>query len=555
MIPWLAVAAMAQTLPAGVPTPDLDAQLYRPPIDAKGLLWADTARGIGPGFSGRAVAHYAHRPFAYQPPSGDPVLLLASAATLDLIGAYAVGPVRFGLDLPVLYAAGDLSGAGVGLGDVAVDARLTAVDAGILGVGLSGRLGLPTTTVAAPVGTPGVHGEVAAIIDADVKPVLVAANIGMLFQPASNLIAEAWDEQLVWRLGGAVSATDAVGISADLAGSANLRTLGLTSGAAPMEALIGAYGDVGSGIRLQGGVGRGLTPGIGSSQLRVVAMIATVPSNNDDPDNDGLIGAADACPREAEDLDGVRDSDGCPDLEVEVRVTVTTKGGGAPEDVQLSVQDGTANQVSERTFLVPVDDAAVTLTIEARGFETATRKLQPGQTEATIALEPRSTLRIVQVSVTDADGAAVAMPRVWVDGKRLRSPASGIGRFALLPGMHRVVIDADGYGATYVDPTLTTGSDMALEVALGPPLVIVTEGLLTLPRPVAAADAELVKALAATILVTPELGGVRLVGPQVPTEALKNALIAAGVGRALVTTTEVAEAPPLAGVYDVEVAP
>jgi OOP family OmpA-OmpF porin len=37
------------------------------------------------------------------------------------------------------------------------------------------------------------------------------------------------------------------------------------------------------------------------------------PPKDDDPDKDGIIGAADKCPTEAEDKDGFEDDDGCPD--------------------------------------------------------------------------------------------------------------------------------------------------------------------------------------------------------------------------------------------------
>ena len=39
------------------------------------------------------------------------------------------------------------------------------------------------------------------------------------------------------------------------------------------------------------------------------------PSKDDDPDKDGIVGAADKCPTEAEDKDGFEDTDGCPDLD------------------------------------------------------------------------------------------------------------------------------------------------------------------------------------------------------------------------------------------------
>jgi OOP family OmpA-OmpF porin len=39
------------------------------------------------------------------------------------------------------------------------------------------------------------------------------------------------------------------------------------------------------------------------------------PPRDEDPDKDGLAGAADGCPLEPEDRDGFRDTDGCPDLD------------------------------------------------------------------------------------------------------------------------------------------------------------------------------------------------------------------------------------------------
>lgn len=45
----------------------------------------------------------------------------------------------------------------------------------------------------------------------------------------------------------------------------------------------------------------------------VEAPVVVVPPVNLDPDGDGLSGAADHCPDEAEDKDGYRDDDGCPD--------------------------------------------------------------------------------------------------------------------------------------------------------------------------------------------------------------------------------------------------
>jgi outer membrane protein OmpA-like peptidoglycan-associated protein len=67
-----------------------------------------------------------------------------------------------------------------------------------------------------------------------------------------------------------------------------------------------------------------------------------VPQANDDPDGDGIAGAADACPSQREDADGFEDGDGCPDLDNDIdglvdavdrcpNVKGVASNGGCPE--------------------------------------------------------------------------------------------------------------------------------------------------------------------------------------------------------------------------------
>jgi OOP family OmpA-OmpF porin len=45
------------------------------------------------------------------------------------------------------------------------------------------------------------------------------------------------------------------------------------------------------------------------------AKVEEPAKTEDDPDHDGIVGAADKCPKEPEDKDGFQDEDGCPDLD------------------------------------------------------------------------------------------------------------------------------------------------------------------------------------------------------------------------------------------------
>jgi len=64
----------------------------------------------------------------------------------------------------------------------------------------------------------------------------------------------------------------------------------------------------------------GVTSGYGNPDWRLIGMLAyTMPGKEKalpvDTDGDGIVDEDDACPIEAEDLDGFRDDDGCPDLD------------------------------------------------------------------------------------------------------------------------------------------------------------------------------------------------------------------------------------------------
>ena len=67
-------------------------------------------------------------------------------------------------------------------------------------------------------------------------------------------------------------------------------------------------------------------------------------AGEDDPDGDGILGAADQCPNEAEDLDGNQDTDGCPETEDQDGDGILDAADGCPtepEDVdQFQDDDG-----------------------------------------------------------------------------------------------------------------------------------------------------------------------------------------------------------------------
>ena len=82
----------------------------------------------------------------------------------------------------------------------------------------------------------------------------------------------------------------------------------------PVEADLALRFDPIPDVQITLGGGAGIAPAIASPDVRVFLGVGYSPGGTD-TDGDGIGDADDACPSEAEDLDGFRDEDGCPDLD------------------------------------------------------------------------------------------------------------------------------------------------------------------------------------------------------------------------------------------------
>jgi outer membrane protein OmpA-like peptidoglycan-associated protein len=310
----LAARSFAQELP------DINAQNFRPTVDGQRTLWTDDT-WIGstdnPG-TARAIVHYTGSPLVYRYTNGEQVRLLGDALEMDLMGGFSFADrVRVGAIVPVfLVATGELGG-GAGLGDLGLDAKVVALhraDAPI-GLGLAARLSAPTATTLAPVGAPGLGWEVSAVVDREIGPVLLASNLGVRGTPRSDLENITWNDQFMFRVGGGYAITEGAGAALELNGLLNFAAPLGNAASAPLEWMASGYGRVADDFVLRGGVGTGLTRGIGSPDVRLLVSMAFEPGGVKDSDGDLIVDKLDECPLDAEDTDGFADEDGCPELD------------------------------------------------------------------------------------------------------------------------------------------------------------------------------------------------------------------------------------------------
>ena len=443
---------------------DINAQLFRPSVDAAALFWTDDARRTASGhLSGQALFSYANDPLVYTYThivDGERVALVSDLLQMDLLGGYTLGRARLGAVVPLyLRAVGDVSGSETGLGDIGADLKLSLID-GPLGLALDGRVSLPTATVEAPLGGTGTGWEASLVADRAMRRLLLAANVGTRGVPTADLENISWDDQFFFRTGAGYAITDAVGASAELVGSFTYGEWA-NYAAAPIEVMAGSWLRPQRGDWLaRAGLGTGLTAGIGAPRFRAVLSIGYAPRIGTDTDGDGVIDDFDDCPERPEDLDGHDDRDGCPDPTFVTFRFVDASTAAPLPDVSFTVADQSGVAAG-----LPIFSGDHILTAEATGYEPTTTTVTVPGGERYEVVTPLTAIvpGRLTVQVRDGEGDRITGARWLLDGVE-QGEIETVARTALLPGTYRIAATADGY--LRASEEVTIQSDVSAAVAL-----------------------------------------------------------------------------------------
>jgi len=348
--------------------PEINAQMFRPTVDGRRLLWLDDAARGDAGVVARGLLQYVDDPLVYTGTDDRTVDIVSSILQLDLLGAARLGPLRLGIDVPIyLRADGQPDGGETGLGDLGVDGKLSLYDERI-SLAIGSRLYLPTSTVETALGNPSVGYELTGIVSGDVGPVLLAANLGTRGGPETALENIALDDAFLARVGAALELSrvvdTALEVNAQVPYTAPLSNID----GSPLEALLSAaVRPLRSDWVLRAGAGAGITTGIGAPDYRFLLGLGWEPG--DDDEEEPLTVVRDECPDEEEDLDGYQDEDGCPDPTV-VGVRVVDAETGDPIEVVRVIVRGGGERVSGTTpFEQPFDPGTYRIRARATGYE------------------------------------------------------------------------------------------------------------------------------------------------------------------------------------------
>ena len=211
-----------------------------------------------------------------------------------------------------------------GIGDLTFNTRFRALDPEKFTIGLSPSLFLtvPTGNEKAGLGRGKPGGGIRVAIGQRWSRFHFAVNLGYAFFPRATVANLTTGDELQYGVGLGVSPiVDKLDIRVELDGSltpgpndnGDERFGDLTH--SPLELAASVQYRFDNGLAVHGGLGTGLTPGFGSPSMRVFAGASWAMFGPIDSDKDGIANPDDACRKEAEDLDGFEDSDGCPDTD------------------------------------------------------------------------------------------------------------------------------------------------------------------------------------------------------------------------------------------------
>lgn len=319
---WLALATLAAPSAAAPSLPEgrgLDLRLYRPPVDPDGYLRSNGTECLAPGALGLRLTLDAG--FGFVPV--DSIATGALTLNLGLLDALVVG-----VGLPVERVSGSQL-ASTGVGDVEISAkyrplRLRTGDLQALalpGLAVVLRGSLPSGDAGAVRGDPGVTvWPTVALEYAPFSLLRLGAEAGYRFisgqgarLPPTGKSRFDYDDLLTLGVAGRVNLSDRFALLVDwyAAGVAPSLT---KRGAFSAELAAGARYQLTSYVAIDAGAAVGLPKAqLGSTARGFLSLVFA--ATDADLDGDGYATRVDECPDSAEDFDGFRDGDGCPEAD------------------------------------------------------------------------------------------------------------------------------------------------------------------------------------------------------------------------------------------------
>ncbi len=446
-------------------TPPINAQRFRPSVDAEHTIWTDDSTvGQAKRFSGRLLFSYTRDPLVYRYDDGTVESILANVTQLDLLAGYTVGRVRVGLLVPiVLRSFGGTSEDTTDMGDVAFEVKgnILRRENDRVGLAAYGRVGLPTG-LAPGLAADGFVAELGAVADRDFGPLRMQGAAGVLLPPEYGFENVAWGPQVSVRAATGLTISPRFGVGLEVDAATALGG-GDPDASSPAEVMASGWTRLGAGTVIRAGLGAGLNSGLGAPAMRAVLGVGFEPRVRRDTDGDAVWDDADACVGEPEDTDHWEDDDGCPEgTQLALRFVDRQTGAAVP-----GVVSGIAGRevAGDRQLLLPRDSYPLQAT--APGYATVRMLIDvpPGRpSERIIQMERELAQGRLQLRVVDEKGAPVSAT-LAIPGQSFERPTATVDRL-VAAGAMEIQASAPGYAPAKIPVNIAVGSPNEITLTL-----------------------------------------------------------------------------------------
>ncbi|MBX2798625.1 MAG: PEGA domain-containing protein [Myxococcales bacterium] len=470
---WWVGAAQGQPAPPSAG----NVQTLHPSADAQYGLWTDDA-GTAPdgALRGRALLSYTSQPLVWEPFFTGPQAVVDTTWQLDAIASASWGPGRLALDVPILLAGSSdvLVGATAGLGDLALDGKLTVLDPAkaAFGLAVTGRATLPTSTVVLPLGGNGLGWELAAVVDAPLGPGRILVNAGTRGGRPTTLGNLEIGNQLVLRSAGVLPVGERGGTFLELAARIDYTApFGVGS---PVEFAVGGWVWAARQWALRGSLGRGLPSAVGSPGARVLLALAFEPDRKPE-----------VVPVFAKRADTAPEAPQAEEETLAAGVTGTTVQGAGTVPLEVRVQDASGAVVHGAFSWVQCNGTDVRLpalatvdvlpgscqvAVMAPGWSVHESQIHVPAGESfahKVVLQPSTPVARLAVDVVDRLARPITDARWLLAEDETELPIEG-GRstVAVRPGTYVLQVRAEGYETAKRTYQVTAGEEQRWRVVL-----------------------------------------------------------------------------------------
>ncbi|MEZ4458382.1 MAG: OmpA family protein [bacterium] len=270
-------------------------------------------------FTGGVLLNYSSRSVVEVFANGDEEPVVDQQLAAHVLAAVGITEwAELGINIPV-YFVNDVTWNGetrdgIGLGDISLRPKVSFLNAedSLVGLALVVDLTLPTGAADRFVGAGSVTATPRLAFDVKIADWQFAANAGALVQSSRSVRDVDLGTQLVWGASAEYSVLEGIVlVGGELTGRTDFNDA-FGQDVTPVEGLAGAKLVTNPGVVVTAAAGAGIASGIGSPEFRALLGIGYAPRDLDF-DKDGIQNSADECPRDAEDVDGYQDADGCPE--------------------------------------------------------------------------------------------------------------------------------------------------------------------------------------------------------------------------------------------------